>query len=147
LISPKFLFAGLALAAVLTAGVACSDDDGNSDLLPDQTPSIPTILPSPPAANGIEDDKEEFKDDVNNQIDQLEARIDELKQDASNGEAKDDAQKRIDDLKGDVDDLKDKLARVDTANGDDLDRLKQDIDNKLDETRTKVESLADELGL
>ena len=140
---------GFALAGVLTFGVACSDDDGDTDLGPLETPSVPeTVLPSPPAS-GTEDDRDEFVDNVNNQIDKMEERISEIEQDSagSTGEAREEADQQIDELKSEVGDLRDRLSDYEGANGPDAEAIRDDIESSLNEAENKIESLADRLGI
>jgi septal ring factor EnvC (AmiA/AmiB activator) len=140
---------GIALAGVLAFGVACSDDDPDADLGPLETPSVPeTVLPSPPASDA-EQTKDEFVDKVNNQIEQMEERINEIEEDSQGltGDAREEADQKIEDLKSEVDDLRTRLSDFEGANSDDLDAIKEDIEGKLNDAQTEIESLADRLGI
>jgi septal ring factor EnvC (AmiA/AmiB activator) len=141
---------GIALAGVLVFGVACTDeDDGDNDLGPLETPSIPeTVLPIPPASDA-DQSKDEFVDKVNNQIDRMEARIAEIEDESQDltGDAKSEADRQIDELKGEVDELRTRLSDYESANADDLEAIKEDIEGTLNEAQTKIESLADQLGI
>ena len=140
---------GFTLAGVLAFGVACTDDEGDNDLGPLETPSVPeTVLPSPPASDA-DQTRDEFADKVNNQIDRMEARIAEIEDEAKTlaGDAKEEANRQVDDLKGEVDDLKARLSDYESANEDDLEKIKDDIEGALNDAQTEIESLADQLGI
>src|SRR5688500_1373738 len=103
---------GMALAGVLAFGIACSDDDSDNDLGPLETPSVPdNVLPTPPAS-GVEENRDDFVDDVNNQIDKMEDRIAEIEaeSDTISGDAKEEANRQVDELKNEVNDLRNRLA-------------------------------------
>ena len=139
----------MALAGVLAFGTACSDDDGDNDLGPLETPSVPeTVLPTPPAS-GVEDDRDDFVDDVNNQIDKMEDRIAEIEaeSDTMTGDAKEEADRQIDELKTEVKDLRNRLTEFEGADDGKAQEIKDDIENTLNEAETEIQSLADQLGI
>ena len=141
---------GLALAGALAFSVACSDDNGDDDGLgPLETPSVPkTVLPSPPASDADES-RDEFTDRVNNQIERMEARIAEIEDESQNlsGDAKKEADRQVESLKDEVEDLRARLSDYEGASNDDLEAIREDIEGTLNKTQTKIESLADELGI
>jgi septal ring factor EnvC (AmiA/AmiB activator) len=139
----------MALAGVLAFGVACSDDDGDNDLGPLETPSVPeNVLPTPPAS-GVEDDRDAFVDDVNNQIDKMEERIADIEaeSDTMTGDAKAQADRQIEELKTEVKELRNSLTEFEGADDGRAQEIKDDIENTLNEAQTEIESLADQLGI
>ena len=140
---------GIALAGVFAFGVACSDDDSDDDLGPLETPSVPeTVLPNPPASD-TEQTKDEFVDDVNNQIDKMEDRIAEIEQDSDGltGDAKEEADQQVEELKEGVNDLRNRLTEFEGANDEDAEAIREDIEGKLNEAQSEIEELADRLGI
>ena len=139
----------MTLAGVLAFGIACSDDDGDNDLGPLETPSVPeNVLPTPPAS-GVEDDRDDFVNDVNNQIDKMEDRIAEIEaeSDTMTGDAKEEADRQVEELKNAVSDLRNRLTEFKGANDGRAQEIKDDIENTLNEAQTEIESLADQLGI
>jgi len=139
----------ISVAGVLAFGIACSDDDGDNDLGPLETPSVPeTVLPTPPASD-VEENRDDFVDDVNNQIDKMEDRIAEIESesDGMSGDAKEEADRQVDELKNKVNDLRNRLAEFEGADDEDVQEVRDDIENTLNEAQTEIESLADQLGI
>ena len=140
---------GVALAGVLTFGIACSDEDGNNDLGPLETPSVPeNVLPTPPAT-GVEETRDDFVAAVNNQVDKMEERITEIEAESETktGDAKEEADRQVGELKTRVGDLRNRLAEFEGANDDDVEEMRDDIENTVNEAQTEIETLADQLGI
>jgi septal ring factor EnvC (AmiA/AmiB activator) len=139
------------LAAMLTLGVACSDDNPQDDIA---TP--PTITDSDdgrPPASGLDDEREEFRRDAGKKVDDLEEQIAELEQKAANESegSREELNERIDELKAKVSEINSKLrdAELDGLMEDEgaFEDLKSDIESRLEDVRSELDDLAAELGI
>jgi hypothetical protein len=150
---PRLLGYGLAtgLAAILTLGVACSDDNPEDDIT---TP--PTIADSDdgrPPASGLDDEREDFRRDAGKKVDELEEQIAKLEQKAANESEGTRAKldERIDELKAKVREINAKLrdAELDGLMEDNgaFEDLKSDIESSLEKARSELDDLAAELGI
>ena len=151
----KLLIAPVLVAGLTLAVAACGSSNNNSTTSSSggsntatPTATVPGNLPTPPAT-AQDETRTQFQQDVQDQIDKLEARL----QDVRNGlpslsaDQKAQAQQKADDLQNQVDSLKSKLQQAQNASGPQYDQLKQQINDQLANMHTTIENLADQLGL
>jgi hypothetical protein len=144
----------LALAGVLAFGVACGDDNDIDDI----SDGLGLVTPTPTAeaeGGGIQPptgdtDRDNFIANVEDQLNQLEARLTELEVEVNTlprGDLRDDAKERLDRLQDEMSDIESKLGDVRTASDNEFAQLRNDIENDLEDARNDLDSLIEDIGL
>ena len=128
---------GVAVLLSVVLIISCGDSDD------EPFGSLPTISASE------QPNRDEFIDNAETRIDDLEARISEARAEAENlsEEARGDAGQEIEALENRLDEIRSKLEELSGSSDEDLDSLKTDIEEALNSTETELEDLADGLGI
>jgi chromosome segregation ATPase len=138
------------LAALMTLGVACSDDNPEDDVaIP---PPITDSDDGKPPASRLDDIREEFRRDASRKVDDLEEEIAELEQKATNESegTRAELDELIDELKAKVREINSKLRDAKLDGMDDegaFEHLKSDIESSLEDARSELDDIAAELGI
>lgn len=144
------LFASLALAGVLTLGMACADDDG-TDGVTIGTPSdaSPTATMTAPPANSSTNDRDDFISSIEAQLDLAETQVSALESelDLLSEDLRDDAQARIDDLNDEISEIRSELGDADSASDEEFESMKTDLENRVKTALTEVQELIRTLGI
>jgi Skp family chaperone for outer membrane proteins len=138
----------LLLAGLLTLGIACGDDNGDTV---DTTPAIDiaTATTTAPDENGEADDRDDFINTIEARLEQLQTQIDELESELENvsEDAREDAQARLDDLKEQKENIEADLEEAQSADDGQFEQLRTDIEQRVDNAMTEAQELAQEIGI
>jgi hypothetical protein len=132
------------VAAVFIAA-ACSDDGGNVRV----PPAIEDQDGTPPASE-VDDSRDNYIDEAKEQLQALEDRLAELKEDAENEtdiDARAELEERVDELEAQVDSIGDKIEDAELGDSDTLDDIRAEIEAAFDDIRSRIQDLEDELGI
>ena len=145
------LTALLALTAGLALSLACSDDNdgnGNGAFSPPRDDATVAPTMTVPPENDEANDREEFIDTVQAQLQQIETRLTDVEAEAEalSGEGQADAQARLEELDRQIEAIQSDLVGLQTASGQEYEARKVEIEDRVESAMTEAQQLADELG-